>query len=467
MQKLLSLPVFIFCLSFLNSQAQFQIFLDDLDRPTGLAVSGNDLYYADYIDDNIYKIDLTQSEPIPEIILPGSSGVEAVQDMVLDGSYLYMTEFFNDRITRIDVTQVTPIVETVVEGFNTPFGIAIKDDELYYSLYENHMVYKINLTDPIPNPIPVITSSNISNPRGLEIIGDELYVVEFSGTLKSVDITQQLPATPTVVLTGLPCCLNDLVSKNGDLFMTVYNSGRLLKVLTSTGNSDPPVEDVAFFPNLRSLAFTDDENILYLSSWTGAGGNGKIYSAAIDVCNIPMTTIENLSDCNDGGTPSDASDDTFTADVTVTFENAPSTGTLNLQGDGSASISVDGLASPHTFFEVEMPADGGMINLTVVFSDNLDCFSEENLGTAPECEILDIIDNEVYKNIFFYPNPVQSTLNIQSEMTFDNIQIYSLQGKLMTKTTNNKIDVSLLSSGLYFVKLSDNGRSITKKFIKS
>ncbi|MCW5521225.1 DUF11 domain-containing protein, partial [Aureitalea sp. L0-47] len=101
-------------------------------------------------------------------------------------------------------------------------------------------------------------------------------------------------------------------------------------------------------------------------------------------CSITAIGTSNLSACNDNGTPANSADDFFTADVTVTFANAPATGTLDLTGDGMASVSVAGLTSPHTFTLVQMTADGGAIDLTATFSDDLPCtFNEPNAGTAP------------------------------------------------------------------------------------
>ena len=75
-------------------------------------------------------------------------------------------------------------------------------------------------------------------------------------------------------------------------------------------------------------------------------------------CAISDISSSNESVCNDNGTPSNILDDTFTADISVTFSDAPLTGTLDLSGDGIASISVVGLVSPHTFIGVSLPANG-------------------------------------------------------------------------------------------------------------
>jgi hypothetical protein len=102
------------------------------------------------------------------------------------------------------------------------------------------------------------------------------------------------------------------------------------------------------------------------------------------VCSINSIAVSNISACNNNGTPSTA-DDTFTANVTVTFTDAPASGTLNLTGDGIASVPVGSLgAGTYTFTGVTMSADGGPISLSAAFSANLTCtLTNSNAGTAP------------------------------------------------------------------------------------
>ncbi|MCB9315274.1 MAG: hypothetical protein H6569_03970 [Lewinellaceae bacterium] len=102
------------------------------------------------------------------------------------------------------------------------------------------------------------------------------------------------------------------------------------------------------------------------------------------MCSVDGISVSNISACNDQGT-SDPSDDTFTANVTVTFTDAPATGTLNLSGDGMASVPVGSLGmGTHTFTGVTMSADGTAISLTATFSADGACtFTNSNAGTAP------------------------------------------------------------------------------------
>ena len=67
-----------------------------------------------------------------------------------------------------------------------------------------------------------------------------------------------------------------------------------------------------------------------------------------------------------------------------------------------------------------------------------------------------------------YPNPVSNTLNIDTNLTINNIVIYNELGQFVFETKLKTIDTSGLSSGLYFVKVkTEEGTSYrTVKIIK-
>lgn len=74
-------------------------------------------------------------------------------------------------------------------------------------------------------------------------------------------------------------------------------------------------------------------------------------------------------------------------------------------------------------------------------------------------------------SIFIYPNPASNVLNFDSknDITISAITINDVSGKEIYKsanTINNSIDVSNLSSGVYFVTFKSDNNSVTKKFIK-
>ena len=70
-------------------------------------------------------------------------------------------------------------------------------------------------------------------------------------------------------------------------------------------------------------------------------------------------------------------------------------------------------------------------------------------------------------SIIIYPNPVKNILTIDGLVVQD-VVIYSVLGKEVVKIRSlNTIDVSSLSKGVYFIKVSDGINSSTKKFIKN
>jgi hypothetical protein len=109
-----------------------------------------------------------------------------------------------------------------------------------------------------------------------------------------------------------------------------------------------------------------------------------------------------MSACNDNGTATTA-DDRFTADITVTFQYPPSSGTLNLSGDGSGSVSVSGfpaLGGSHVFTGVSMLADSTDITLMAAFSASPLCaLTVDSVDTSPahcsDSMLVNLVINEL------------------------------------------------------------------------
>ena len=79
----------------------------------------------------------------------------------------------------------------------------------------------------------------------------------------------------------------------------------------------------------------------------------------------------------------------------------------------------------------------------------------------------DDFDNSAFK---FYPNPVIDVLNLSYTQNISNIAVYNLLGqKVMEEKTNSnsvQLDMSTLSAGSYFVKVSSDNKVKTLKIIK-
>lgn len=88
-------------------------------------------------------------------------------------------------------------------------------------------------------------------------------------------------------------------------------------------------------------------------------------------------------------------------------------------------------------------------------------------GSLLNNDSFDTINNQ----IVVYPNPSNDNkINIESPLIFENIQLFSINGQLIVdiknpEFNNNSFSIKNLQQGFYFLKLTSNEKSITKKII--
>lgn len=87
-------------------------------------------------------------------------------------------------------------------------------------------------------------------------------------------------------------------------------------------------------------------------------------------------------------------------------------------------------------------------------------------AAEPGIERLVNIDNYVVESTTFYPNPATSF--IYSNINFEAVEIYNNKGQLtLVINAGDKLDVSQLENGIYFVKaVTKNGSTTVQKFLK-
>ncbi len=81
---------------------------------------------------------------------------------------------------------------------------------------------------------------------------------------------------------------------------------------------------------------------------------------------------------------------------------------------------------------------------------------------------LDTNETSLASQLLYYPNPVSEilTINVSEYFTYNKAIVFSLIGKKLFETTNEKIDFSSLSDGIYFVVIETDKESSTIKIIK-
>ena len=105
-------------------------------------------------------------------------------------------------------------------------------------------------------------------------------------------------------------------------------------------------------------------------------------------------------------------------------------------------------------------SNGSVNGDTEVFYDNISLQEAAPLS----------VDDFSASNVKVYPNPANNFINIESNvMEITEVALYDILGKKVlsqNKLVNNRLDISSLTKGVYFMKISANENSITKKIIK-
>ena len=88
-------------------------------------------------------------------------------------------------------------------------------------------------------------------------------------------------------------------------------------------------------------------------------------------------------------------------------------------------------------------------------------FTDLTLGTPTQ---------ELVKNNFYvYPNPVTSVLNITNQdpsQTITQLEIISLEGRVVIAQNTPQVAVAALPQGMYFCRITSNNQTQTIKFLK-
>ncbi len=129
--------------------------------------------------------------------------------------------------------------------------------------------------------------------------------------------------------------------------------------------------------------------------------------------------------------------------------------------------------------EVDTPTSTGTYTLTVDHKGSLLNGNDQNYSLIITGGTLTSLSNEEFsaldRSLYVYPNPAKDnvTLANTSNIKLDKIEVYDSLGRLALKQNldsvagDNKIDISRLYSGLYFLNVYTDFGTITRKIIKS
>lgn len=93
--------------------------------------------------------------------------------------------------------------------------------------------------------------------------------------------------------------------------------------------------------------------------------------------------------------------------------------------------------------------------------------SIDDFAISGSITVLSVNENNI-SGLKIYPNPAKTNLFITSDnFETKQVEIYNVLGKvvLSAKATNAPVNISALSNGIYVVKVTENGKSSTRKLI--
>lgn len=372
---------------------------------------------------------------------------------------------------RVRVISSTGLISTVagngVSGFSgdggpataaeiTPSGIAVDDSEnIYIAESSNHRIRKVNSAG-------VITT--VAGNGTLGLTGDG--------------------GAATAAAIGAPTDVT--VDHSGNLYFIQYAENKIRKISSSgiiitiagtgatgySGDGGPATAATFHYP---SSILTDRFDNLYI----GDQLNNVIRKITVGSNNISTIAGDGTSGYFGDHGPAtmaklnnpwsmavDDSGNVFIADsynhvIRKVFADLPNT-IVTLAGNGFVGNTGDG--GPATDAELNFPA-----GIAVDQSGNIYVSDQQNNNIRELVLVPNKIENLPYEEdiIRIWPNPAADGIVIESKETIDDVAILSIPGQTILqdhiKERRAVIDISQLTSGLYFLRIND---TYTKYFVK-
>jgi hypothetical protein len=166
-----------------------------LTQPTGLALSGNNLYVLDFgngTNGTVGEYDATTGAAINAALITGLPTNSIVLAVSGDNLYVAESNGGNGAVALYNATTGAVINPSLVTGLFYPQGIAISGNNLYVPSQENlafGYIDEYNATTGTPVRVPLI-SGLLNAPEGLLVSGNILYQTNTTaGTVGEYDAT--------------------------------------------------------------------------------------------------------------------------------------------------------------------------------------------------------------------------------------------------------------------------------------
>jgi hypothetical protein len=201
-----------------------------------------------------------------------------------------------------------------------------------------------------------------------------------------------------------------------------------------------------------SIGATNEDKVVWYENLDGQGSFGSEQIIGENLLDAIIVYAYDLDNDGDIDVVSAADDD----NKIVWYENLDGQGSF-----GSEQIITESVDRPTDIYSADLDGDGDMDLLSSSYFDNRIAWYKNNYP------MLSVNENTML-DFSIYPNPTNDFLNIESKIEISKVDIYNQLGQLVLSNSNqNKIDVSSLSQGFYYLKVQDeNGNVGSDKILK-
>jgi YVTN family beta-propeller protein len=212
----------------------------------GLAVSGTDVYVANYDEGTLSVFDASApTDPVYHTVNVGTNP----DAIAVSGSYVYVLNQGDGTMSVVNVSSTnSPSVVATLNGFSVPTTIAINQTGTTAYVYDsdNEGIAVVNIQDP-ENPSITSWFGNTGLGR-MTVSGQRLYVVDFGLSIYDISsplVPELLGQTPTVAgYSGFAAEQAAAIRVSGNYAYVSDHSGLITVVDVSDPNNPVPVDSL-------------------------------------------------------------------------------------------------------------------------------------------------------------------------------------------------------------------------------
>jgi hypothetical protein len=270
----------------------------------------------------------------------------------------------------------------------------------------------------------------------------------------------------TILRNNIFCSYNGSVALRAEVgeniaelqYCDLYSSGEFLASLS-----------IVFFPTISDLieGYGIGQNCVNIDPQFPALPDLHLTNCSLDDLGTPLAEITTDIDeeTRDNSTPDMGADEFDYVDVPVVTNLSVVDTDLPLTLNITGSYASYDWSSGATTSSIEVLQSGVY---TCVVTDDAGCTYTFVFNVEVTITHIETLLNDA--NLLLYPNPANDFLTWKTESNFDQLEIRSLQGHLITSqfvSGRNSMDISQLESGVYYLRLINNSNAAQEIFVKN